>query len=255
MPIHWHNELEIFQLDQGSVKVVGANMDFILQPGENYFSNAGALHGVYPLKDTPCLFHSIVFDASIIGGSIGSVFDLIYVKPFIEQSTTLFPLKTNDQRLESFNHAFEYAFENCEKETENFEFVIRNRLSEIFLMLREKQNIEIEEVVGNNVDRIKKMVAWMEENYSEDITISMIASVAGISVRECHRCFREIMHTSPMHYLTNIRISKAMKLLQKNEYSISDIAFNVGFGSSSYFSKQFKDTVGKTPRQYRKNNF
>lgn len=252
LPIHWHNELEVFHLNQGNVKVVGANMEFILQAGESYFSNAGALHGIYPLEDTPCLFHSIVFDASIIGGATGSAFDLLYVKPFIEQASELVPLKRDDKRLKYFNHAFEYAYENCEKETENYEFAIRNGLSEVFLMLKEKYLTETEETGGSHVvERIKRMVTWMEENYSEDITISMIASVAGISIRESQRCFREIMHTSPMHYLLNIRISKAMRLLQKNEYTISQIAFHTGFGSSSYFSKQFKDIVGKTPRQYK----
>jgi AraC-like DNA-binding protein len=59
---------------------------------------------------------------------------------------------------------------------------------------------------------------------------------------------------SPLNYLINIRISEAIRLLKKNETSLTDIAYETGFYSSQHFSTTFKKLTGYSPRQFRKNN-
>ena len=65
--------------------------------------------------------------------------------------------------------------------------------------------------------------------------------------------FQKILHTTPMTYITKYRISTALSLLQNTTLSITEIALSVGFNSSSYFSKIFREYMGSTPLQYRKN--
>ena len=55
-----------------------------------------------------------------------------------------------------------------------------------------------------------------------------------------------------MDYLIEYRIRAAKKLLETTDYSITDIALNCGFNSTSYFTKLFHRSCGKTPNAYRK---
>ncbi|HPH20541.1 MAG TPA: helix-turn-helix transcriptional regulator, partial [Haliscomenobacter sp.] len=57
---------------------------------------------------------------------------------------------------------------------------------------------------------------------------------------------------SPLHYLINLRIAEAIKLLRQTKMSLTDIAFDTGFYSSQHFSSTFKKLTGYTPRAYRK---
>jgi AraC-like DNA-binding protein len=62
------------------------------------------------------------------------------------------------------------------------------------------------------------------------------------------------MKVTPIQYLTQIRIRVSVQLLITSELSVSEIANQVGFRSSNYFSKVFKKLIGVTPGSYRKYN-
>ena len=59
---------------------------------------------------------------------------------------------------------------------------------------------------------------------------------------------------SPMHYLINIRITEAIKLLKNPLVPLTDIALGTGFYSSQHFSTTFKKLTGHTPGEFRKRN-
>ncbi|MEP7278479.1 MAG: AraC family transcriptional regulator [Bacteroidota bacterium] len=59
---------------------------------------------------------------------------------------------------------------------------------------------------------------------------------------------------SPLHYLINIRIAEAIKLLKNTDMHVTDIALETGFCSSQHFATTFKKLTGYTPRQFRINN-
>ncbi|MEP3932587.1 helix-turn-helix transcriptional regulator, partial [Rhodopirellula bahusiensis] len=56
----------------------------------------------------------------------------------------------------------------------------------------------------------------------------------------------------PIKYLIQVRIQEASRLLRSTDRSITDIAFDVGFSDSNYFSRQFRTHLGLSPREYRK---
>lgn len=252
LPIHWHKELEIFMLDEGKVKISTGKETFVLSQGEGYFSNAETLHGIYPLVETPCRFHSIVFDSNLISGAEGSIFDIKYTRPFLKESASIYPLLYGNKEMQYIVKKFEKIFSLCVEETEFYELFIRNLLSQIIVALM-KTTVSTYDIKWSvQVNRIKGMVAWIEQNYRKNITVEQIAASQGISVRECQRSFQQIMNISPLQYTINHRITVAANLLQNTDLSITQIASSCGFDSSSYFSKQFKTILGMTPKQYRR---
>lgn len=252
LPPHWHHEMELFILDEGIVSVTSAGGDFILREEEGYFSNSNALHGIYPLTESPCRYHSIVFDPSIISGAPGSAFDLLYTKPFIDHSAPVLPLYHDTENYSEIISLFENAFTACKNEPAAYEFTIRENLSQILLKLIKLRSRELDSSVYQYENRIKLMLTFMEDNYADSITVTEIAAAAGIGRRECQRTFHSVLHTTPVSYLMNYRLSKAADMLISTGLTIAEISIQNGFNDPSYFSKQFKSAIGLSPQKYRK---
>jgi AraC family transcriptional regulator len=83
-------------------------------------------------------------------------------------------------------------------------------------------------------------------------TIDLLARESGLSKFHMIRLFREHVGFTPAQYLTEVRLQRATELLGQTEQDVTDIAFEVGFGSLATFERLFKKKFGTTPSQYRK---
>lgn len=99
---------------------------------------------------------------------------------------------------------------------------------------------------------IKKIVEFIELNYSRKISISEIAAYIGLDRSYMGSIFKEFFNTSPQNYLINYKINKACDLMLNPELTIGDISRSVGYEDPLLFSKIFKKTKGLSPREYRK---
>ena len=95
-------------------------------------------------------------------------------------------------------------------------------------------------------------MAYVHEHYPESISVRQLAQAGNISKRTCFRLFQENLHMSPLEYIRSYRLQKTCYLLTHTELPITQIAYTCGLGSSSYFSKTFRDAFGCTPMEYRK---
>lgn len=93
---------------------------------------------------------------------------------------------------------------------------------------------------------------YLNKNYAEKISIPEIAKLAGMSIRQLERRFKETLKTTPQHYILKLRILAACELLSNSNMAITEIALNVGFYDHSSFSRKFSSMIGSTPRDYRK---
>ncbi|SFM18655.1 AraC-type DNA-binding protein [Gracilibacillus orientalis] len=100
---------------------------------------------------------------------------------------------------------------------------------------------------------IAKAISFIEKNYAEDISLNDMVTVSGLSKYHFTRLFSTSVNQTPIQYLTKVRIQHALDLLQYNERSIEEIANEVGYTSSNYFSKVFKKLLNETPSNYRQN--
>ena len=139
-------------------------------------------------------------------------------------------------------------------EGNGYELRLREALSEIWLLLLEQMNtLPLSDAhLNKSNDKIKQMITYVYEHYSEKISIADLASSAYLSQRECFRVFRENLHTTPAEYIKNYRIQIACRMLSQTNETIAAIGYACGLGSSSYFGKTFRETVGCTPLEYRK---
>lgn len=92
---------------------------------------------------------------------------------------------------------------------------------------------------------------YMEQRYSEQISISDVACELGISESLLFKLFRENEDLTPTEYLRSVRLRNAEQmLLSAADVMIADVAQKCGFADSAYFCKVFKDETGMTPKSY-----
>jgi signal transduction histidine kinase/DNA-binding LacI/PurR family transcriptional regulator/AraC-like DNA-binding protein/CheY-like chemotaxis protein len=104
---------------------------------------------------------------------------------------------------------------------------------------------------GLEVQRIVfKAMAYIHANYTEPISRGDVATHVGLSERHLTRCFHQEVGITPITYLNRYRVKQAKVLLDTGEKGITEIAMNVGFSSSSYFARVFREQVGVSPRAY-----
>ncbi|MGV4928136.1 AraC family transcriptional regulator (plasmid) [Streptomyces sp. BHT-5-2] len=92
----------------------------------------------------------------------------------------------------------------------------------------------------------------MDRVYAQPLDVPALARIAHVSPAHFSRTFRATFGETPHRYLQRRRVERAMFLLRETDRSVTDICFEVGFGSPGTFSRTFRDIVGRSPRTYRK---
>lgn len=88
--------------------------------------------------------------------------------------------------------------------------------------------------------------------YAQPLDIAALATISHMSEAHFIRSFRSAFGETPHRYLQRRRIERAMALLIHSERNITEICFDVGFGSLGTFSRTFTDIVGTSPSKYRR---
>ena len=140
---------------------------------------------------------------------------------------------------------------NVDKEQEHFAGldVIRNYVLNMMsnaLQFRDRQN--------NNQGKyiLKKALDYIERNYTQEtLSLNEVASVINVSANYFSAIFSNEMKMTFVEYVTQKRMERAKKLLRQTDKHSGEIATEVGYKDSHYFSFVFKKTQGYTPREYR----
>ena len=100
-----------------------------------------------------------------------------------------------------------------------------------------------DELLEGIVDYINKMVC-------EPITVEGLCSKFSVSRSSLQTLFKNNLDTSPKKYINDLKLSKSKQLIKENKYTISEIAFMLGFNSIHYFSRAFTQHYEMSPSEY-----
>ncbi len=104
---------------------------------------------------------------------------------------------------------------------------------------------------GRAVLRIGEALSHLERNIHREVNLDELASIANLSRRSFLRIFQSATGSSPLTWVIEQRISRACSLLRHTDRRVTEIAFDVGFNDSNYFTRQFRKITGLSPRDYR----
>ncbi len=123
-----------------------------------------------------------------------------------------------------------------------------------------KENEGQEFVAGNSTislqdETIKKVTQFILDKISDpDMKIDDIAQAMGMSRSVLYGKIKNAVGMTPIDFVRHIRIMKAIEMLKNTDYTLTNIAFSVGFSDPKYFSKVFKKEMGMIPSDYREKN-
>lgn len=101
--------------------------------------------------------------------------------------------------------------------------------------------------------RIKVMYAYVMKNFAHPISVKDASAVINMTATSFCRFFKERTHKSFVEYLHEVRVGYACRLLLEGKHSVSQVAYESGFGNLSNFNKQFRKIKKVTPLLFIKN--
>lgn len=97
---------------------------------------------------------------------------------------------------------------------------------------------------------INNLQEFINKHLSDpELSIEMLSGELGLSRAQLFRKVKAKLGVSPVDLIRQIRMQKAQQMFRRTDLSVSEVAYSVGFSSSSYFSKCYKDYFGVAPKQ------
>jgi transcriptional regulator of acetoin/glycerol metabolism/AraC-like DNA-binding protein len=104
---------------------------------------------------------------------------------------------------------------------------------------------------GLSPGAMRRVQEYVEAHLGESVDLTMLASVAGLSIHHFARGFKQSTGVTPHQYLTRKRVERAQDMLAHTTLSLSEIAYAVGFSDQSHLARHFRQMFGVTPGQFR----
>ncbi len=255
VPWHWHDEVELKLVLEGRAEISCNGDKYVLQAGDGMFVNGGVLHRTRGIRGQDCVIGSIVFEMPVLTGSLGSAFEERYFRPVYKNPALAVLVLTRAvpwqaRALEQLH----FAYEAGAGQQFTFELELRAGLSRFWGELCQANadvlsGPQMEE--DETTARMRMMLSYLEEHFTEELTPADLAEAAHISERECFRCFERVLGAPPTVCILRRRIACAAKLLRETDLPVTEIGMQAGFHSPSYFGRRFRERMGCTPSEFR----
>ena len=100
--------------------------------------------------------------------------------------------------------------------------------------------------------RFARVISHIQRNLHEPLCLPVLARQAHLSVRQFQREFQRVYNTTPVRFISQLRLREACERLKNPDSEVTSVAVDLGYSSVSFFSKQFKLATGLAPSEYRR---
>lgn len=177
---------------------------------------------------------------------------LFILEPFHKyQHDYISHMTLDDNQFAKVKILCDLIYEEWNNQKDGYKWVIKSYFLALLTYLGRNYSPK---VAGSSpkINSIINTVSYIQENLSQKITVSKLASMACLSERQYTRIFKEIYGVPPIEYVINCRLTLACRMMKNTQKSILEISMNCGFVDKVYFCRLFKNRYNITPGQYRK---
>lgn len=121
-----------------------------------------------------------------------------------------------------------------------------------YMLLRDAKANGKKEEKSDTQKAINDAILYIKENLSSELSLDVISSKFGFSPTYFHKIFKEYANKTLHSYIEDERIKKAADIITTSRKTLTEVAYECGFSSQSYFSYAFKRRMKVTPREYAK---
>lgn len=195
---------------------------------------------------------------TIISGFLS--FEALSLKPITQLLPSLILIKADQARTFALHSTLQLLAGEMAEQAPGSE-VVANRLAEVLFIQAIRAHI------APGAESCKR--GWLRAIFDPQIgaaltsihndvnspwTVESLAEAAGMSRSAFAERFKGLLGQTPLEYVTEWRMQKAVQLLQQRDKKLVDVAQSIGYDSDAAFSKAFKRVVGLTPGEYRRNS-
>lgn len=248
MRCHWHDEFELIRVLEGSLCLILDGVEHRLGAGDTAFVTGGQAHAATPEQ---CVYDCVVFDPAMLlrsGDACKS-----YIHRIQNGSVTLSPCYNADclSIRGTMERLFGTAF--TPDRSPNALLVFGALLEFFGTVFENGMYTENDTELPRHSRRIrylKQVLTFVEEHYTDPITLEEMAQAAHMSPKYFCRFFRQMTRRTPIDYLNYYRVECAAQELSTTEKSVTEVALDCGFNDVSYFIKIFRRHKGVSPGKY-----
>ena len=233
-PVSKNRKTSMFEIElpmeNGGISYIG-NTAMPITPNMIICAKPGQIrHTKFPFK---CYFLHIILHE-------GLLYDTLMQTPDIFQT----------DRAQEYNRIFTRLIKYYNSAADN-EIILQSLTLELIdTIRRDATGFTRQGNLSSNALRIEQALAYVKANLTEELSLETVAAQVSLSPIHFHNSFKAAVGQTLREYVEQQRIKKAIHLLMSTEYSLTQIAFECGFSSQSYFSYVFKRRMHKTPREY-----
>ena len=237
---HWHEHVEMHYIFKGSAVFHIDRERFEVQEGDLIIANRNELHAGYSTS-VPYEAALLVFDPSDLSRELGEKH--LRLQSLIRGDRVVWELMTR-------------ILHERGEEREGYRPLCRALVTELLVYLCREYAVDRmapKELVKRrrDLERLGPALDYIEQNYSERISVAQLAQLLCLSADRLGHLFREGVGQAPLQYINEIRLRKAMSLLKTEEYTVTEVAQAVGFFDYNHFGRLFRRRYGCTPNQVR----
>ncbi|OUS67832.1 AraC family transcriptional regulator [Paenibacillus sp. MY03] len=248
--LHWHDALEINHIVSGVGYILINGNRYELMQGDIVLIHSGDLHRAF---DTGGLVIGVImFDPAYL--SLEQRYDTELLLPFRGTGRTFdHVLDRGNPELPRLRALLEEMKDEYGRKEPHFEAVVRSQLVR-FLAYANRYFVNKSRekaALARGTETIRRVLRAMEGDIAQGWTLGELAKLAHLSPSRFSALFVSIVGTSPMDYLIQLRLSRAVDLIETTELKMIDIAAECGFRNLSNFNRLFKSHIGKLPSELR----
>jgi AraC family transcriptional regulator, melibiose operon regulatory protein len=258
LDFHTHPQYEIFLFHGGDCRFLVGDQIYYLQPGDLLMMDGMTVHRAYVLGDKDAYERSIVH------------FDSEWILPLLKDLKIDYLLKffteNRNGLIRTFQKKDEIQIENMIENMNDLDLLDQSDTNEAkrklamaqLLLLIDSSTHRIVDKGQTFIDEktqiAQRVAAFLFEHYRESFSIEDVANALNMSKSYLSHAFKEITGQTIMSYAMGYRLSQAsVALMMQPKKSIKEISRECGFESDAHFSRYFKQNLGVTPSNYRKN--
>ena len=253
VPTHWHEEAEFIVIKKGEGKVQVDLVSYEVSAGDIVIVLPGQLHSISQKEYCSMEYENIIFRTALLETSGQDLCSRSFLEPLfrgridfpslIDHSSVLYP---------DFRKIIERIDEICDQKPEGYQLAVKGYLYQIMFGLVRIGHKREHSTNQKSVEKIKRVLSYIRENYQRSISIEEIAGVCYYSKSHFMKFFKESMGMGFIQYLNDYRLSVASQMLLATGTSVLEIAEKTGFENLSYFNRMFKKKYGVSPGQFRR---
>lgn len=254
--LHWHEELEIIHFKEGHFTLEINTERYEIHSECFFFVHSGELHQIHGSEC--CVESAVVFSPYILS----------FLSNDDAQSRLLLPLAHGNLLFPRMVSPSAACYASISSEYEKLidrldasvtlpdpsvpQIFAKASLLNILGYLAEYNLLcQTKNPKNENVENIKTVLSFIHAHYTEKICIHDLAAILNLNEQYFCRFFKKMTGTSPITYINEYRIRRALELLTDTSMQVTEICLECGFFNLGNFLREFRRQTGTTPLQYR----